>query len=396
MRRICFTELQLMSEDVLTLAQSLLLCPSVTPDDAGCLCIVNDYLNDSGFDCEIICRDTGGVEVANIWAYRLGKEGIEGKTIAFAGHVDVVPVGQESDWESPAFKPTVRNGKLYARGASDMKTPLAAMMVAARKYITNTPDTKLNIAFLITADEEGPAVDGTVAVCDVLHKRGSKIDYCIVGEPTASKQTGDTIKNGRRGSLSGKLIVKGKQGHIAYPDLALNPIHIAAPALAELVSIEWDKGNEYFPPTSWQISNIHAGAGASNVIPAQLEVDFNFRFGTSSTVEQLKQKLEEVLRRHQLDFDLKWTLSGPPFVTPKGVLVDVVSRAVHDVVGIKPKLSTSGGTSDGRFITRICPQVVELGPPSNSIHQVNEYIALEDLEALAPIYYRVLEKLESQ
>lgn len=385
-----------MPEDVLSLAQALLACPSVTPNDAGCLRIVEDYLSHSGFSCETIRRATGGVEVSNVWACRLGAQGDGGVTIVFAGHVDVVPVGQVSDWKSPAFEPTVRDGKLYARGASDMKTPLAAMMVAASQYTQAQPNTSLNIAFLITADEEGPALDGTVAVCDTLSARGTRIDYCIVGEPTAIQCTGDMIKNGRRGSLSGKLIIRGKQGHIAYPHLARNPIHLAAPALVELTTIEWDAGNDYFPPTSWQISNIHAGTGASNVIPAQLEVDFNFRFSTASSVEQLQQKLESVLQQHQLDFEVQWTVSGLPFLTPQGVLVDIASQAVRDVVGITPELSTSGGTSDGRFIAQICPQVIELGPPNTTIHQVNENIALADMEALAPIYYAILEKLEAQ
>lgn len=385
-----------MTPAVLTLAQALLACPSVTPDDAGSLRIVEDYLSQSGFSCETIRRATGGIEIANIWAQRLGKQGKAGATIVFAGHVDVVPVGQDADWISPAFKPTVRNGKLYARGASDMKTPLAAMMVAASQYIQTHPHTNLNLAFLITADEEGPALDGTVAVCDVLRQRGTRLDYCIVGEPSSTQRTGDAIKNGRRGSLSGKLIIKGKQGHIAYPHLARNPIHLAAPALAELAAIQWDTGNDYFPPTSWQMSNIHAGTGVGNVIPAQLAVDFNFRFSTASTVEQLQHKLESVLNKHQLDFNVQWTLSGLPFLTPKGVLVDIACQAVHDVVGITPELSTSGGTSDGRFIAQICPQVIELGPPNATIHQVNENIALTDMEALAPIYFNILEKLEAQ
>ena len=298
-------------------------------------------------------------------------------------------------WSSPPFEPCVREGKLYGRGASDMKTPLAAMIVAAQAYVAASPDTRLNIGFLLTSDEEGPAVDGTVAVCRVLQARGQRLDYCVIGEPTAETQTGDTIKNGRRGSLTGRLTVKGVQGHIAYPHLARNPIHMVAPALAELAGIEWDKGNDYFPPTGWQISNIHGGTGAGNVIPGSVVIDFNFRFSTASTPETLQQRLEAVLRSHQLDYSLEWTLGGKPFLTPAGVLVDAARHAIAEMTGLQTQLSTSGGTSDGRFIAPICPQVIELGPPNASIHKVDEHIALADMAPLSAIYRRILELLEN-
>ncbi len=377
----------------LALAQQLIARPSVTPDDGGCLHLLAAELEPLGFACERI--DSGPVDfrVANLWALRQGRAGAAGPTLVFAGHVDVVPTGPVAQWQSPPFAPTVRDGKLYGRGASDMKTSLAAMVVATRAYLADHPDTPLNIAYLLTSDEEGPATDGTVAVCRALQQRGQRLDYCVIGEPTAVNQTGDTIKNGRRGSLSGKLTVQGVQGHIAYPHLAQNPIHLAAPALAELTTIVWDAGNAHFPPTSWQISNIHGGTGASNVIPGTVVVDFNFRFSTASTPEQLQQRLETVLRQHGLDFDLQWTLGGLPFLTTPGTLVDAASAAIAETTGLRTELSTSGGTSDGRFIAQICPQVIELGPPNASIHQIDEYIALADLEPLAAIYQRVLEKL---
>lgn len=381
------------SAAVLHLAQQLIEHASVTPEEGGCLTLLADQLQSFGFACERIDKGPSDFRVKNLWAFRQGKQGLQAPTLVFAGHVDVVPPGLLEQWSSPPFQPAVRNGKLYGRGASDMKAPLAAMIVAAQQYLQAQPDTPLNIAFLITSDEEGPARDGTAAVCEVLKERGTRLDYCVVGEPTAVKQTGDMIKNGRRGSLSGRLLVKGVQGHIAYPHLARNPVHEIAPALAELVAMEWDVGNAYFPPTSWQVSNIRAGTGASNVIPGQVEMDFNFRFGTASTPEGLQQKLEAVLRKHRLDYAVQWTLNGMPFLTPPGALVEAVQGAIREVTGISPELSTSGGTSDGRFIARICPQVVEVGPPNASIHQVDEHICLSDLEPLVPIYCGILHRL---
>ena len=307
--------------------------------------------------------------------------------------MDVVPTGPLEQWSSPPFTPTVRDGKLYGRGASDMKTPLAAMLVACSRYLAAHPDTALNIGWILTSDEEGPALDGTVAVCRALQQRGQRLDYCIVGEPTSVTQVGDTVKNGRRGSLSGKLTVKGVQGHIAYPHLAKNPIHMLAPALAELTGIVWDEGNAFFPPTSWQVSNIHGGTGAGNVIPGTVVLDFNFRFSTASTPESLQQRLEAVLQRHGLEFDLQWTLGGLPFLTPQGTLVDAARAAIADVTGLQTELSTSGGTSDGRFIAQICPQVLEIGPTNATIHQINECIALDEIEPITAIYQRVLERL---
>jgi succinyl-diaminopimelate desuccinylase len=314
----------------------------------------------------------------------------------FAGHTDVVPTGPLNHWDSDPFTPNVRDGKLYGRGAADMKTSLAAFVVATESFLAAHPDTPLSIGYLLTSDEEGPAVDGTVKVCEWLSAQGETLDYCIVGEPTSVKTTGDMIKNGRRGSLSGKLTVKGVQGHIAYPHLAKNPIHLLAPALAELTAVTWDQGNVFFPPTSWQVSNIHGGTGASNVIPGAVVVDFNFRFSTESTPESLKQRLQAVLDRHELAYDLAWTLSGSPFLTTPGTLVDAVVAAIQTEVGITPELSTTGGTSDGRFIAKICPQVIEFGPPNASIHQINEHIALADIAPLTRIYQRVLENLHTQ
>lgn len=308
----------------------------------------------------------------------------------------MVPTGPVKQWDSDPFTPTERDGKLFGRGAADMKTSLAAFVVATESFVTAHPDTPLAIGFLLTSDEEGPALDGTVKVCEWLTAQGETLDYCVVGEPTSVTRTGDMIKNGRRGTLSGKLTVKGVQGHIAYPHLAKNPIHLLSPALTELVGIEWDKGNAFFPPTSWQVSNIHGGTGASNVIPGTVVVDFNFRFSTESTPEALQQRLQAVLDRHELAYDMTWTLGGQPFLTTPGTLVDAVVAAIQSEVGITPELSTSGGTSDGRFIAKICPEVIELGPPNASIHKINEHIALADIEPLTRIYQRVLENLHSQ
>ena len=379
--------------DTLQLAQQLIALPSVTPNDAGCLDLAVSHLAPLGFACERIDSGPAEFRVSNLWALRQGSQGKQGKTLVFAGHVDVVPTGPLEQWSSPPFTPTVRDGKLYGRGASDMKTPLAAMLVACSRYLAAHPDTALNIGWILTSDEEGPALDGTVAVCRALQQRGQRLDYCIVGEPTSVTQVGDTVKNGRRGSLSGKLTVKGVQGHIAYPHLAKNPIHMLAPALAELTGIVWDEGNAFFPPTSWQVSNIHGGTGAGNVIPGTVVLDFNFRFSTASTPESLQQRLEAVLQRHGLEFDLPWTLGGLPFLTPQGTLVDAARAAIADVTGLQTELSTSGGTSDGRFIAKICPQVLEIGPTNATIHQINECIALDEIEPITAIYQRVLERL---
>ena len=380
-----------MSDAALRLAQQLIARASVTPEDGGCLDLITTELQPHGFACERIDSGPEQFFVRNLWALRQGSQGAQGATIVFAGHVDVVPPGPAEQWTSAPFDPVVHDGKLYGRGASDMKGPLAAMIVGAQNYVAAHPQTPLNIGFLITSDEEGPANDGTVVVCKALRERGQRLDYCVVGEPTAVQRTGDMIKNGRRGSLSGRLTVNGVQGHIAYPHLAKNPIHLLAPALAELAATQWDQGNAHFPPTSWQVSNIHGGTGAGNVIPGTVTVDFNFRFSTASTSEGLQQQLEAVLRRHGLDYALQWTLGGLPFLTEPGTLVDAARRAIAEVAGVQTELSTSGGTSDGRFIAQICPQVIELGPPNSSIHKVNEHIALADLAPLPAIYQRVLE-----
>ncbi|MCM2295030.1 succinyl-diaminopimelate desuccinylase [Rhodoferax sp.] len=384
----------------LALACDLIACPSETPSDAHCQQIMGARLQAIGFQLETIVSGPADFEVTNLWAKRPAKPipGQPGATrlLVFAGHTDVVPTGPVKLWDSDPFKPTLRDGKLFGRGAADMKTSLAAFMVATEEFVTAQPDSPLAIGFLLTSDEEGPALDGTVKVCDMLQARGEVLDYCIVGEPTSVKSTGDMIKNGRRGSLNGKLTVKGTQGHIAYPQLANNPIHLLAPALAELIGIEWDRGNAFFPPTSWQVSNIHGGTGATNVIPGTVVVDFNFRFSTESTPETLQSRLQAVLDRHDFAYDLAWTLSGLPFLTPPGTLVDTVVAAIGAETGLTPELSTSGGTSDGRFIAKICPQVIEFGPPNATIHKINEHIALTDIEPLKNIYRRVLENLHAQ
>ena len=379
--------------DTLALSEDLIRLPSVTPDDAGCLPLLVSQLEPLGFGCERIDSGPDDFRVSNLWALRTGRLGAAGKTLVLAGHTDVVPTGPLEQWSSAPFEPTRRDGKLYGRGASDMKTSLAAMVVAVREFLQQQPDTPLNIGFLLTSDEEGPAHDGTVVVCRTLQQRGTRIDYCLVGEPTAVRQTGDMIKNGRRGSMSGRLTVHGIQGHIAYPQLARNPIHQAAPALAELAAITWDAGNAFFPPTSWQISNIHGGTGASNIIPGSVVIDFNFRFCTESTPERLQQRVEAVLQQHALEYSLDWSISGLPFLTPPGDLVQAAQQAIRDETGLETELSTSGGTSDGRFIAQICPQVIELGPPNASIHKIDEHIALQDIEPLKNIYRRLLENL---
>ena len=369
----------------LALTEKLIALSSVTPDDKGCQQHLIDLLTPLGFVCETIQSN----EVTNLWARR----GTASPVFVFAGHTDVVPTGPAEQWASAPFIPTQRDGKLYGRGAADMKTSIAAMVVACEEFIAATPHHSGSIAFLITSDEEGPATDGTVIVCEQLKARGETIDYCLVGEPTSSGQLGDMIKNGRRGSLSGRLTVKGVQGHIAYPHLARNPIHVASQAIADLVAEQWDAGNEYYLPTSWQMSNINAGTGANNVIPGAMVIDFNFRFSTASTAEGLQQRVHAILDRHDFPYQLDWTLSGQPFLTPRGTLSDALSSAIHAETGIMTQLSTTGGTSDGRFIAQICPQVIEFGPPNASIHKIDEHIELRHIDPLKNIYRRTLEHL---
>ncbi|MDI1244332.1 MAG: succinyl-diaminopimelate desuccinylase [Rhodoferax sp.] len=384
----------------LALACDLIACPSETPSDAHCQQLMGARLQAVGFQLETLVSGPADFQVTNLWAKRPASvvpgQSQTSKLLVFAGHTDVVPTGPLKLWDSDPFKPTQRDGKLFGRGAADMKTSLAAFVVATEEFVATHPASPLAIGFLLTSDEEGPALDGTVKVCEMLQARGEVLDYCIVGEPTSVTRTGDMIKNGRRGSLGGKLTVKGTQGHIAYPQLANNPIHLLAPALAELIGMDWDRGNAFFPPTSWQVSNIHGGTGASNVIPGTVVVDFNFRFSTESTPETLQSRLQAVLERHDLAYDLAWTLSGMPFLTPPGTLVDAVVAAIGAETGLTPELSTSGGTSDGRFIAKICPQVIEFGPPNGTIHKINEHIALADIEPLKNIYRRTLENLHAQ
>ena len=375
----------------LQLTEQLLAIPSVTPEDAGCQALISSRLQAIGFSCETIVSGPADFRVTNLWAKRVSQP--DAPLLVFAGHTDVVPTGPVEKWSCDPFLPTHRQGRLYGRGASDMKTSIAAFVVAAEEFIAAQPQAKLNLALLLTSDEEGPAVDGTVVVCEALRQRQEKLDYCIVGEPTSVQRTGDMIKNGRRGTMSGKLTVKGIQGHIAYPQLASNPIHLLAPALAELVGMEWDQGNDFFQPTSWQVSNIHAGTGVGNVIPGQVVVDFNFRYCTESNTENLQQRLVQVLDRHGLDYALDWIIGGLPFLTTPGPLVDAVRSAIREECGIETELSTTGGTSDGRFISQICSQVVELGPPNATIHKIDEHVCVADIEPLKNIYRRVLEKL---
>jgi succinyl-diaminopimelate desuccinylase len=381
--------------ETLYLTEQLLSRASLTPSDEGCQDLIAARLAPLGFVCETIVSGPADFRVTNLWAKRTAVSA-SAKTLVFAGHTDVVPTGPLNEWHSAPFVPTHRDGKLFARGASDMKTSLAAFVVAIEDFLAAEPEPHLNIALLLTSDEEGPATDGTVVVCQTLQARGEKLDYCIVGEPTSVERTGDMIKNGRRGSLSGKLTVKGMQGHIAYPHLAKNPIHAVAPALAELVAIAWDAGNDFFPPTTWQVSNFHSGTGAGNVIPGHAVIDFNFRFSTESTVASLQQRFIAVLDAHQIEYTLDWVVGGLPFLTTPGTLVDAVCQAILSETGLKTQLSTTGGTSDGRFIAQICPQVIELGPPNATIHQINEYVNVCDIEPLKNIYQRVLENLNRQ
>ncbi len=366
----------------LELAKQLIARRSLTPDDAGCQELLIERLEKLGFKVE---RMRFG-NVDNFWARR----GNVGPLVVFAGHTDVVPTGPESQWVSPPFEPTIRDGMLYGRGAADMKTSIAAFVVALEELPTKLPG---SIGLLITSDEEGVAVDGTVKVVEALQARGELIDYCIVGEPTSNLKVGDMIKNGRRGSLSGTLKVKGIQGHIAYPHLVKNPIHMAAPAIAELAKTVWDHGNEYFPPTSWQISNINGGTGATNVVPGEVDILFNFRFSTASTEQSLKDKVHAILDKHHVEYELHWELSGKPYLTPKGNLSEAISAAIQQAYGVTPELSTSGGTSDGRFIADICPQVIEFGPLNATIHKLNECVGVADIDPLKETYKLTLQKL---
>ena len=369
----------------LELARQLIERASVTPDDAGCQALMIERLKAIGFDIEML--PFGNVD--NFWARR----GNAKPVLAFAGHTDVVPTGPLDEWQSAPFQADVCDGMLYGRGAADMKGSLAAMVTACERFVAKHPQHLGAIAFLITSDEEGPAVDGTVKVVEHLEARGEKIDWCIVGEPSSTEQVGDVIKNGRRGSLNGYLTVNGVQGHVAYPTLADNPIHRVAPALAELCAITWDQGNAFFPPTTFQISNIHSGTGATNVIPGQVEVVFNFRFSTEVTDAQLQAQVERLLDRHGFDYRLQWRLSGQPFLTAEGALVDAVSQAISRCTGRDTVLSTAGGTSDGRFIAPTGAQVVELGPVNATIHKVNECVRVADLDTLSDIYEHVMETL---
>lgn len=369
----------------LALTEQLIRMASVTPEDADCQSVIRSRLEKIGFRCETF--EAHGV--TNLWARR----GSARPLLVFAGHTDVVPTGPLDQWDSDPFVPTHRDGKLYGRGAADMKTSLAGFVVAIEEFVANYPDHMGSIAVLLTSDEEGPATHGTVMVCEALKARGEQLDYCIVGEPTSVKHVGDMIKNGRRGSLSGRLTIHGVQGHVAYPHLAHNPIHLGAPALVELSRTVWDQGNEFFPPTTFQISNIHAGTGATNVIPGECVVDFNFRFSTESTPESLRARVNTLLKAYGVDFSIDWVVGGLPFLTPRGRLSAALTAAIQAETGLTPELSTTGGTSDGRFIAQLCPEVIECGPPNASIHQVNEHVDLHFIDALKNIYRRTLEAL---
>ena len=374
-----------MTTPTLSLAQDLIVRSSVTPEDQGCLDLIAQRLAPLGFKIERL--DANGT--SNLWARR----GTEAPLVCFAGHTDVVPTGPLEQWTSPPFQPTIRDGVLYGRGAADMKSSLAAFVVAIENFLAAHQNSAGSIALLLTSDEEGDALHGTVHVVNTLKARGEIIDYCIVGEPTSSVRFGDTVKNGRRGSLSAKLTVKGIQGHVAYPEKVKNPIHLIAPALAELAAEQWDAGNEYFPPPSFQISKIHAGTGATNVVPGTVDVLFNLRFSTASTADGLQARIHAILDKHQLEYDIVWTLGGRPFLTPKGKLVTVMAEAIAAATGVTPEISTTGGTSDGRFIADICPQVVEFGPLNATIHKIDECIAVADLEPLAKAYEGMLHGL---
>lgn len=371
--------------EVIALAQALIQRASITPEDAGCQALINERLSRLGFTIE----EHFFVDTLNTWA----RKGTQGPHFCFAGHTDVVPVGDTARWQHPPFAATIKDGMLHGRGAADMKGSLAAMVVATERFVHKHPDHKGSISFLITSDEEGPFINGTTKVVDLLEARHEKIDMCLVGEPSSRDQLGDVVKNGRRGSLTGHLKVLGKQGHVAYPHLAINPIHLAAPALAELSQTHWDEGNAFFPATSFQVSNINGGTGAGNVIPGELEIQFNFRFSTEVTAEQLQQRVVDILNQHQLCYELDWIVNGQPFLTEPGPLLDVTLKAIKDVTGLTCTPETSGGTSDGRFIAQTGCKVIELGPINATIHQVDECVSCDDLEQLALIYERILEQL---
>ena len=374
-----------MSDPTFELTRQIISCHSVTPEDGGCMEIITERLKPLGFSIEFINRNG----VTNLWARR----GTTAPLFVFAGHTDVVPTGPLDKWTSPPFAPEVRNGMLYGRGTADMKSSVAASVTAVEAFIAAHPNHPGSLAFLLTSDEEGDATDGTVIIVEALKARGETLDFCIIGEPTSVNTLGDMIKNGRRGSLSGTLTVKGIQCHIAYPEKGRNPIHEAAPALAELAATEWDQGNEYFPPTTWQVSNIHGGTGATNVVPGSLEIKFNFRFSTASTPEGLQQRLRAILEKHDLDYDIHWTLGARPFLTGRGPLADAASTAISEICGITTELSTTGGTSDGRFIAEICHQMLEIGPVNATSHKIDECIAVDSLPKLSAIYRRILEQL---
>jgi len=369
----------------LELAQALIAKASVTPDDAGCQALLATRLEQAGFNAEPMRFG----EVDNLWARR----GTTAPLFVFAGHTDVVPPGAVDQWDSDPFMPVIRDGCLYGRGAADMKGSIAAMVTACERFVAAYPRHRGSIAFLITSDEEGPAVNGTIRVIEQLAARGDRIDWCLVGEPSSVERTGDVIKNGRRGSLNGALRIHGQQGHVAYPQRADNPIHRALQALADLVAVEWDQGNAHFPPTSLQISNIHAGDGTVNIIPGTLEVLFNLRFSTASTAAGIRARVKDIMQQHRLKYTLDWQLSGDPFLTPSGELVEAVRQAVAGITGISTELSTSGGTSDGRFIAPTGAQVVELGPVNATIHKVNECVKLDEIEQLSEIYENILQRL---
>ncbi|MGQ9886022.1 succinyl-diaminopimelate desuccinylase [Serratia marcescens] len=369
---------------VIELAQQLIKRPSLSPNDEGCQQLMIDRLQAIGFTVEAMDFE----DTQNFWAWRG-----EGQTLAFAGHTDVVPTGDEKRWDNPPFEPAIRDGMLYGRGAADMKGSLAAMVVAAERFVAANPDHRGRLAFLITSDEEASATHGTVKVVEALMARNERLDYCLVGEPSSTERVGDVVKNGRRGSITANLHIHGVQGHVAYPHLADNPVHRAMPALNELVAIEWDRGNEFFPPTSMQIANVQAGTGSNNVIPGDLYVQFNFRFSTELTDAMIKQRVEELLERRQLNYSIEWRLSGQPFLTSRGALVDAVVNAVEHYSELTPQLLTTGGTSDGRFIAQMGAQVVELGPVNATIHKVNECVNAADLQLLSRMYQRIMEQL---
>ena len=377
----------------LELTEALIACHSVTPADGGCQDLIAQRLQAIGFHTESVVSGPENFQVTNLWAIKKGRAGSQGKVLVFAGHTDVVPTGPLEKWTNNPFTPTIRNGMLYGRGAADMKTSLASFVVATEEFVTNHPDHEGSVAFLITSDEEGPAKDGTVIMCEHLLKKGQRLDYCVIGEPTSVVRLGDMIKNGRRGSLSGKLKVKGIQAHIAYPHLGENPIHLTAPAISALVETEWDKGNAYFQSTSFQISNIHSGTGANNIIPGELTIDFNFRFSTESKPEQLRERLENILKDAGLNFEIDWHLGASPFITGDGELAGALRKAIKAETLIETELSTTGGTSDGRFISKICKEVVEFGPLNATSHKIDECVIIDDVVPLKNIYRKTLEQL---